>query len=581
MSKDNKYWIPVLSWNLLESMTTESISPFGFYLSRHFGNDVRRFVDTKNEAVQYLLVYKTQPDCDYAIQIDKSSIEDQELIIRKEYVLCPKTVYFRHGKVKFFFRSQELLDKFIADASILLEVKGIEQYKDDFVVGTGKKGGLTYKIKDELSFTEYENLEKDDSINACRGALTGYVRGETITADPRQQELLLRMINFNNDMAGLNTDIMVNDSFIPDGEEYAKELHECEQEYKDMGMKDTFSFSIIGDMLKEIVKLCQQKSEELKSLQFNCSSEEQKELGKLQIQKETINSSLKQYKEQKKELKKQLDRIKALEVENGKAQGKQRKLFSKGTEEYSDKQRIKSALEKIKSDETPYIAKLHALNSSINDIMARINSSNPYLKYNSAIESTFSSMSDTLDNLITTIRTHAIETGVDMSELEINNGKILLKGPAQEADIYCFNQLLSFLLEDRENKKRIVPENFIISLIVRLGKNLAGKQGLNGAGDILTDMRSLWLYKSHKSATFNLTTGSEIMRSVYSFLLKYQGFEQIDRFMMNRHYTRKSLAFMLWGACIGYAAIPKTFTDDLPIGAEDVILNSLEHSDTI
>lgn len=93
---------------------------------------------------------------------------------------------------------------------------------------------------------------------------------------------------------------MVNDSFIPDGEEYAKELHECEQEYKDMGMKDTFSFSIIGDMLKEIVKLCQQKSEELKSLQFNCSSEEQKELGKLQIQKETINSSLKQYKEQKK-----------------------------------------------------------------------------------------------------------------------------------------------------------------------------------------------------------------------------------------------------------------------------------------
>ena len=68
-------------------------------------------------------------------------------------------------------------------------------------------------------------------------------------------------------------------------------------------------------------------------------------LGKLQIQKETINSSLKQYKEQKKELKKQLDRIKALEVENGKAQGKQRKLFSKGTEEYSDKQRIKTALE--------------------------------------------------------------------------------------------------------------------------------------------------------------------------------------------------------------------------------------------
>ena len=27
MSKDNKYWIPVLSWNLLESMTTEKYFP--------------------------------------------------------------------------------------------------------------------------------------------------------------------------------------------------------------------------------------------------------------------------------------------------------------------------------------------------------------------------------------------------------------------------------------------------------------------------------------------------------------------------------------------------------------------------
>lgn len=45
-----------------------------------------------------------------------------------------------------------------------------------------------------------------------------------------------------------------------------------------------------------------------------------------------------------------------------------------------------------------------------------------------------------------------------------------------------------------------------------------------------------------------------------SFFIKPQGFEQIERFMLNRKYRYKEYAFMLWGAYIGFAAIPKTFT---------------------
>ena len=35
-----KYWIIIDSWNLMETFTTESLSPHIFYLKRAFGNDL-------------------------------------------------------------------------------------------------------------------------------------------------------------------------------------------------------------------------------------------------------------------------------------------------------------------------------------------------------------------------------------------------------------------------------------------------------------------------------------------------------------------------------------------------------------
>ena len=33
--------------------------------------------------------------------------------------------------------------------------------------------------------------------------------------------------------------------------------------------------------------------------------------------------------------------------------------------------------------------------------------------------------------------------------------------------------------------------------------------------------------------------------------------------MVNKHFTQKKFGFMLWGACVGYAGLPKTFTNAL------------------
>lgn len=62
---------------------------------------------------------------------------------------------------------------------------------------------------------------------------------------------------------------------------------------------------------------------------------------------------------------------------------------------------------------------------------------------------------------------------------------------------------------------------------------------------------------------FTIPDNMPVLQSVMSFFLKPFGFDQIERYMMNKKYTEKKYAMMLWAACNGYAALPKTFTSVL------------------
>lgn len=46
-----------------------------------------------------------------------------------------------------------------------------------------------------------------------------------------------------------------------------------------------------------------------------------------------------------------------------------------------------------------------------------------------------------------------------------------------------------------------------------------------------------------------------------AFFVKPFGFDQMERFMQNRGINYKQYGFMLWGGAIGYASLPKTFTN--------------------
>jgi hypothetical protein len=80
---------------------------------------------------------------------------------------------------------------------------------------------------------------------------------------------------------------------------------------------------------------------------------------------------------------------------------------------------------------------------------------------------------------------------------------------------------------------------------------------------IVNCMRRYWQYKNHKSASFDIPADMEVIKSIVGFLMKPFGFDQIERYLINKKCMYKEYAFMLWGACIGYANMPKTFTEVL------------------
>ena len=51
-----KYYLEISSWNLLESFVTESISPFFFYKERNFGNNLSRYLGSKSEKINFLIL---------------------------------------------------------------------------------------------------------------------------------------------------------------------------------------------------------------------------------------------------------------------------------------------------------------------------------------------------------------------------------------------------------------------------------------------------------------------------------------------------------------------------------------------
>lgn len=551
-----QYYIEISSWNLLESFVTESISPFSFYSERNFGNNLSRYLSGEKEKYNYLILSTKDLGGDISLIVDESLIDatclksiNRRLTTAFTY---SKTIYYRKGFVKFRFESSSLKDSIIAESQILLEVKCLDKYVPDFFVESRKNKTKAdiLNLNDMLSFERPAYIEFDEKFNKLKGAIVGYTRGQYTTSDDTTLILQNNLRGIKNSFGGMNTQIMMSD-VLDEASDLNGRIRNCKELYfKTIGR--TNSFDVLLDQYNEVIKLAKMRSEEKKQLNNNQRKDD------LLQEKTYLENCISQIEVSFNiiEARKELKSIKALEKANGERIGKSRLYFKKGTVEYERKQQLKNIIDEFENGNAEYIHyknRLYQIDQELND------DSN---KFDNILSAIFTRISDILNDLINNSSSLTNRGMVDLSKVSISDSLYLSSNP-DDSEICYFNILLNCILSSTTAKQLsehsvllVLEESAKLFKSMPLSKENSGKM-------ILNTLREYWSYKNQRIDSFNIPEGMPVLQSIMSFFVKPLGFDQIERYMMIKKFSSKAYAFMLWGAWIGFADMPKTFTNVL------------------
>ena len=562
-----KYYISINSWNLLESFVTESLSPFAFYSKRNFGNNLSRFISSSNDKINFLVLSTADNGGDYTIVVDDAILDTSSLMpVRglKTTFVYSKTLYYKKGSVSFRFGCQTLLDSFIAESQILFEVKCIDKYKEDFFIKEikEKKALVTLrKLGESFSFEQQDLIMGDNRFNLVKGSIVGYVRGALTTSGSSDLRLVSMIKDIKNSFAGLNTQIMVSDTEVDHPEAYIIKLKECQKSYNEVLHEKTNYFDILTQLFLEVRNLASLRCAELSRYKVD---NKERLLESFERQKQDIEYEICQIERSSNisTVKVELKKIKDEEKRMGESCGKSRMYFKKDTPEYNRKLELKAMLKEFEESNEGYKAllrKLDVINTSIQ------NANSGKSQYDNALSAIFARISDITNDIQKRFDQGKSLSIVDLSGIKYTQESGLeLKGTSVDiAELEYFNVLIKTILS-RETLEPI-SDPLILSLI----ENSANAYKSNPSFEsekgklIMECLRNYWRYKHNQSTGFAIPDNMPVLQSVMSFFLKPFGFDQIERYMMNKKYTEKKYAMMLWAACNGYAALPKTFTSVL------------------
>ena len=562
-----KYYISINSWNLLESFVTESLSPFAFYSKRNFGNNLSRFISSSNDKINFLVLSTVDSGGDYTIVVDDAILDTSSLKpVRglRTTLVYSKTLYYKKGSVSFRFGSQALLDSFIAESQILFEVKCIDKYKEDFFIKEikEKKALLTLrKLGEDFSFEQQDLIMGDNHFNLVKGAIVGYVRGALTTSGSSDLRLVSMIKDIKNSFAGLNTQIMVSDTEVDHPETYIIKLKECQKSYNEVLHEKTNYFDILTQFFLEVRNLASLRCAELSRYKVD---DKERLLESFERQKQDIEYEICQIERANNisTVKVELKKIKDEEKRMGESCGKSRIYFKKDTPEYNRKQELKAMLKEFEESNEGYKALLHKLDV-INTSIQNANSGKS--QYDNALSAIFARISDITNDLQKKFDQGKSLSTVDLSGIKYTQESGLeIKGISEDiAELEYFNVLIKTVLS--RDTLETISDPFILSLI----ENSANAYKSNPSFEsekgklIMECLRNYWRYKHNQCTGFVIPDDMPVLQSVMSFFLKPFGFDQIERYMMNKKYTEKKYAMMLWAACSGYAALPKTFTSVL------------------
>lgn len=580
ISEKTSLWLPIELWNLNELFTTESISPISFYRERNFGNPVNRnqgmIEDTNNlilfdEAVQnsiLLEVSNTLLDSSFLTEI-KSSKKGK--LKSFEY---SKTIYLKNGHFSIHFSSGEKLNEFLNNTFMLLEVKTTNKYKNELrVIDVMPEKKTFYQSKLISNKSKLEPFF-DRAFNQIKGLIYGYIIGSIGTLGEKEQSLVSDLSKLKNSIGSIHTDIALS-------EEYngfwliniRKQIKDCQKSYFDNFGKQSDVLDTLQLRLEEIDNLNKMRCNELSRQK---SPSYKKDFEKEQNSLEKIKQKLFKYEDENEiiAIREELEQIKQEEKRKGELKGKTREYYKIGTEEYDRKQELKTLISRLEEND-----EYQNLKREVNLYEERLrNFQFGMTQFDTSITEQFSRISEYL---------HEITKNTTSYFLSINNKTNKYPDISFEISILRLTDFYSNKKSEYEDFSIVLPvslsnifnESELQLLSVAVNSILSKPQGRLGnfseqnileiikdIGEHLPEnsfkqtLRDYYKYRIGKNDSFNFSENS-VMANIIVFLMKLNGHDQINKMLVTKNIHNRQIAFLLYGAYLGFANMPKTFTN--------------------
>lgn len=185
-----KYYIPTTSLNFNCILSSESVSPVGFYQARRFGYS-RWFAIPQNDQEGAILLYERP----FQFKRPESDLEDHPMMIEIEtdeefqkvgdgVYASDHTIYLNSlgDKIILFSEKDRTTVLSLSDSS--LETKMVRLFKKRIVVRSFDGEAPDILTAAQIPMNRFE-VERDQKINKIKGLLYGYYIGALLSADPK------------------------------------------------------------------------------------------------------------------------------------------------------------------------------------------------------------------------------------------------------------------------------------------------------------------------------------------------------------------------------------------------------------
>ena len=377
-------------------------------------------------------------------------------------------------------------------------------------------------------------------------------------------------------IAGLNTVVMMGEENVIDYSQYKISLLKTKNEFLCSPFKSKINlFEVLKHILDEIISLSTLRLEKVAEQKSPSYKLEIERLKKKKAEYEDLLYKLEDSNIGK--IKEELNSIKEQEAKMGELEGKKRKFFPKGSHEYERKKELKAQINKYKEENSEYktaFREYKSIEASLSYSVIGVT------QYDATISSLFIRFSDNINDILKLLKLSLVK---DSKETDLfpnlsvlkNDIKIEIENASLE-EIVLYNIIFHLIVFNSNEKHNVISDSKIVELVERAGKEF-GENEISKSevgNQIMNTLRTFWMYKKQKADSFDIPTDLPLLQAIMSFFIKPRGFDQIDRFMLNRGYQLKKYAYMLWGAIVGYASIPKTLTNIINDNIKEDLLDS-------